>query len=52
MSSESTRRRGARTVSRILRDSRRRRLGPVEYTLLTLIALGVAVTVVMAIVNP
>jgi hypothetical protein len=27
-------------------------LGPVEFTLLALIALGVATTVVMAIVNP
>jgi hypothetical protein len=29
-----------------------RRLGPLEYTLLVLIALGIAITVVMAIVNP
>jgi hypothetical protein len=29
-----------------------RRLGPVECMLLALIALGVAITVVMAIVNP
>jgi hypothetical protein len=30
----------------------RRRLGPLEYLLLALIALGVAVTVAMFIVNP
>jgi hypothetical protein len=30
----------------------RRRVGSVEYALLALIALGVAITVVMAIVNP
>jgi hypothetical protein len=30
----------------------RRRVGAVEYTLLALIALGVAITIVMAIVNP
>jgi hypothetical protein len=30
----------------------RRRLGPMEYTLLALIILGVAITIAMAIVNP
>jgi hypothetical protein len=29
-----------------------RQLGPVEYTLVALIALGVAVTIAMAIFNP
>jgi hypothetical protein len=29
-----------------------RRLGPFEYTLFALIALGIAITVVMAILNP
>ena len=29
-----------------------RRLGPFEYTLLALIALGIAITLVMAILNP
>jgi hypothetical protein len=31
---------------------KRPRLGPVEYTLMALIVLGVAVTILMAIVNP
>ena len=29
-----------------------RRLGPLEYTLLALIALGIAITIVMAILDP
>ena len=41
---------------RIRPDRRRgrqpRRLGPLEYTLVALIALGIAVTIVMALVNP
>ncbi len=31
---------------------RSRRLGPVEYTLLALIALGIVVTITMAVLNP
>ncbi len=30
----------------------RRRLGPLEYTLLALIALGIGITIAMAILNP
>jgi hypothetical protein len=30
----------------------RRRLGPLEYTLLALIALGIGITITMAIINP
>jgi hypothetical protein len=37
---------------RLIRSSARRQLGPMEYTLLALIVLGVATTIAMAIVNP
>jgi hypothetical protein len=35
-----------------VKGSDRGRLGAVDYTLLALIALGVAITIVIAIVNP
>jgi hypothetical protein len=37
---------------RLFTSSTRRQLGPMEYTLLALIVLGVAITTALAIVNP
>lgn len=60
MSTEKSRRASALAASKgqdertrpTFASPRRRGLGAVEYALLTLIALGVAITIVMAIVNP
>ncbi len=50
---EHARRRGREwRLGRSSVERTRRRLGPLEYTLLALIALGIAITIVMAIIDP